>query len=122
MKSLPHVVRSHLESLLTADPNATPSAIGDSFSKAIQVFDKSFEDDLRAVIPGNFESLSDEDLQVMINDQATGGRIHTKVMRCMRGACSVIVVIDPAKENLWCINLGDCEAGQYVTPAGTYTS
>jgi len=73
-------------------------------------FDKSFEDDLKAVIPENFESLSDEELQAVINDQATGGHIYGKMMRCMRGTCSVIVVIDPAKENLWSINLGDCEA------------
>lgn len=113
------MIRSHLESVLTSDPNATPSAICDAFSKAIQVFDKSLEDDLKAVIPGNFESLSDEELQAVVNDQATGGRVYTKVMRCMRGACSVIIVIDPAKENLWSVNLGDCEAGGYMTPAGT---
>lgn len=114
MKSLPPVIRSHLESLLAADPNATPNAIGDTFAKAIQVFDKSFEDDLKAAIPGNFESLSDEELQAVINDQATGGHVYKQVIRCMRGACSVIIVIDPAKENMWSINLGDCEAGQYV--------
>jgi pyruvate dehydrogenase phosphatase len=104
-----------LENILTSDPNATPSAIGDELSKAIQVFDKSFEDNLKSVLPENFESLSDEELQVVINDQATGGHVYTKVMRCMRGACSVITIIDPAKENLWVVNLGDCEAGQYVT-------
>ena len=117
-KSLPHVVRSQLETLLTADPNATPSAISDVFSKAIQAFDKSLEDDLKAVIPRNFESLSDEELQAVINDQTAGGRIYTRVVRCMRGACSVIIVIDPLKENLWSINLGDCEAGQYTNSSG----
>lgn len=117
MKSLPPVIRSHLESLLTADPYATPSTIGDAFFKAIKAFDKSFEDDLKAVIPEDFESLSDEELQVLVNDQATGGHIYTRVIRCMRGACSIIVVIDPEKENLWCVNLGDCEAGQCTTSA-----
>jgi hypothetical protein len=121
VKSLPPVIRSYLENLLAANPNATPSVIGDAFSKAIQDFDKSFEDDLKSVIPGNFESLSDEELQGVINDQATGARIYTKVVRCMRGSCSVIVVIDPLKENLWSINLGDCEAGQCTHPAGTNT-
>ncbi|KAF9652785.1 protein serine/threonine phosphatase 2C [Thelephora ganbajun] len=117
-KSLPPVVKSHLERVLTGDPNAGPNAIGHAFSKAIQVFDKSFEDNLKAVIPENFESLSDEELQAVINDQATGGRVYTKVMKCMRGACSVITVIDPAKENLWIVNLGDCEAvlGERRTP------
>lgn len=81
---------------------------------AVQAFDKSFEDDLKAVLPENFESLSDEELQVVINDKVTGGRVYTRVMRCMRGACSVIAVIDPSKENLWIVNLGDCEAGQYI--------
>ena len=110
---LPPVIRSHLESVLSSNPDAAPTAIGDSFSEAIQVFDKSLEDDLKAVIPENFESLSDEELQAVINDQGTGGRIYEKVIRCMRGTCSIIAVIDPAKENLWIVNLGDCEAGQY---------
>ena len=113
-QSLPSVMRSHLESVLTNDPNATPNAIGDAFSKAIQDFDKSLENDLKAVLPERFESLSDEELQVAINDQATGGRVYTRVIRCMRGACSLVVVIDPAKENMWIVNLGDCEAGQYI--------
>lgn len=108
------MVRSHLGKALSSDPNAAPSTIGDALSEAIQVFDKALEDDLEAVLPENFESLSDEELQVLINDQATGGRVYTKVVRCMRGACSVIAVIDPAKENLWIVNLGDCEAGQYI--------
>ena len=114
VRSLPPLIRSHLESVLTSDSNATPSTIGDSFAKAIQIFDRSFEDDLKAVIPENFESLSDGELQVLINDQATGGRVYNKVIRCMRGACSAIAVIDPAKENLWIVNLGDCEAGQHI--------
>lgn len=114
VQSLPPLVRSHLESVLTNDSNATPSAIGESFAKAVQIFDRSFEDDLKAVIPENFETLSDRELQVLINDQATGGRVYTKVIRCMRGACSAIAVIDPAKENLWIVNLGDCEAGQHI--------
>lgn len=108
--SLPPIVRSHLERVLTTGLDATPDAIGDALSKAIRVFDKSFEDNLKAVIPENFESLSDVELQALINDQATGGSVYSKVIRCMRGACSVIVVIDPTKEHLWCINLGDCEA------------
>ena len=113
VKSLPHVVRSHLESVLANDPNPAPSIIGDSFSLAIQAFDKSLEDDLKAALPENFESLSDEELQAVINDQEAGGRVYAKVIRCMHGACSVIAVVDPAKENLWITNLGDCEAGQY---------
>ena len=113
-RSLPPVIRSHLENALTNDPNTTPDEIGDAFSKAIQVFDKSLEDELKAVLPENFESLSDEELQVAINDQATGGRVYTRVIRCMRGTCSAVAVIDPAKENLWVVNLGDCEAGRYI--------
>jgi len=108
------VIRSHLEDVLTNDPNAAPNEIGDAFSKAIQDFDKSLENDLKAVLPEKFETLSDEEVQVAINDQATGGRVYTRVIRCMRGACSVIAVIDPAKENLWIVNLGDCEAGRYI--------
>lgn len=119
VKSLPPIVRSHLESVLTTGLDATPDAIGDALSKAVQAFDKSFEENLNAVIPEDFESLSDEELQTVINDQAAGGRVYNKVIRCMRGACSVIIVIDPAKEDLWTINLGDCEAGQYITRPGT---
>jgi pyruvate dehydrogenase phosphatase len=109
------VIKSHLENVLTDDPNATPSAIGDAFSEAVQVFDKALEDDLKAVLPENFESLDNEELRAAINDQATGGRVYTRVIRCMRGTCSVVAVIDPAKENLWIVNLGDCEAGRYIT-------
>jgi len=115
------MIRSYLETVLTGNPNATPRTIGDAFSKAIQDFDKLLEDDLKAAIPENFESLSDEELQAAINDHATGGRVYTKVTRCMRGACSVITVIDPPKKNLWIVNLGDCEAGQYINRAGTST-
>ena len=113
-RSLPPVIRSHLENVLTNDPNATPNVIGDAFSEAVQLFDNSLENDLKAVLPENFESLSDAELQIVINDRATGGRVYTRVIKCMRGACSVIAVIDPAKENLWIVNLGDCEAGQYI--------
>lgn len=109
------MIRSHLESVLTENPKNTPNAIGDALSNAVQVFDKSLEDDFKAVLPEHFENLSDEELQAAINDQASGGRVYTKVVRCMRGACSVIAIIDPAKENLWIVNLGDCEAGQYMT-------
>lgn len=111
VKSLPVAIRSRLESVLTNDSNAAPSAIGDAVSEVIQAFDKSLEEELKAAIPEDFESLSDEELREVINDQASGGHVHTRVLRCMRGACSVIVVIDPTKENLWSINLGDCEAG-----------
>lgn len=115
VQSLPPTIRSRLESVLRHDSGANPTAIGEALSEAIQAFDKSFEDDLKAAIPEDFESLSDEELQGVINDQVTGGHVYTKVIRCMRGACSIVVVIDPAKENLWSINLGDCEAGQYMT-------
>jgi pyruvate dehydrogenase phosphatase len=111
VKLLPTVIRSHLESTLGHDLEATPGAIGDAVSNAIRAFDKSLEDDLKADIPDNFESLGDEELQAVINDQVTGGHVYTRVIRCMRGACSVIIVIDPSKENLWSVNLGDCEAG-----------
>ena len=111
---LPSLIRSHLQSVLTENPKATPNSIGDALSNAVQVFDKSLEDDLKAVLPEHFEDLGDEELQAAINDQASGGRVYTKMVRCMRGACSVIAIIDPAKENLWIVNLGDCEAGQYL--------
>lgn len=119
VQSLPPIIRSHLEIVLASDPDATASTIGDTFSRVIQGFDKSFEDDLKAVLPENFENLSDEELRAVINDQSTGGHVYTKVMRCMRGACSVIAVVDPAKENLWIVNLGDCEAGKFISQAGT---
>ena len=118
VNSLPALMRLHLENVLTRNQNPTPSAISDALSKAIQVFDKSLEDDLKAAIPKNFESLGDAELQAVINDQAAGGHVYTKVIRCMRGTCSVIVVIDPTKENLWSINLGDCEAGWRSSQAG----
>ena len=108
---LPSEIRSHLERVLADDLNATPDAIGDALSKAIQDFDTSLENDFKAVLPEHFESLSDEELQTMINDQASGGRVYNKMIRCMRGSCSIITIVDPAKENLWIVNLGDCEAG-----------
>ena len=106
-QSLPSVIRSHLESVLTDDPDAAPDAIGDAFSEAIQVFDKSLEVDLKTALPENFESLSDEELQVVINDRASGGRIYTKVVRCMCSVCPVVAVIDPARGNLWIVHHGE---------------
>ena len=102
-RSLPSVIRSHLESILTDDPDA----IGDAFSEAIQVSDKSLEVDLKTALPENFESLSDEELQVVINDRASGGRIYTKVVRCMCSVCPVVAVIDPARGNLWIVHHGE---------------
>jgi pyruvate dehydrogenase phosphatase len=111
---LPSVIRSRLESVLAENPETTSDAIGEALANAVQLFDKSLEDDLKAALPEHFENLSDEELQAVINDQASGGRVYTKMVRCMRGACSVIAIIDPGKENLWIVNLGDCEAGQYL--------
>jgi pyruvate dehydrogenase phosphatase len=78
--------------------------------KTFEMFDKALLDDLYSVLPKDFETLSDVELKKIINDQATGGKVYSTVIRCMRGSTAIVSLLDPNRINLWVANLGDCQA------------
>ncbi|KAH8120015.1 protein serine/threonine phosphatase 2C [Phellopilus nigrolimitatus] len=108
-KKLPSLIRKALEAALLGG-NLPPGTISDILKQVIETFDKSLKDELLAVLPGDFEKLDDKELKNIVNDQESGGRVYERVLRCMRGSTALVTLIDPGKENIWVVNLGDCQA------------
>ena len=105
-----------MEKLLESS-EARPSV--EDISKILQNFiseiDAQILHDFAALFPGGIESipqLSLEEIDKLINDN---GERLIKVHRCMRGTTALVTLIDPAAENLWVANLGDCEASKSLS-------
>lgn len=115
---LPLKIRSNLEVLLedTECTSLPPSAetVSSLLADTVTNFDKSLLDDLSSLLPGGLDGalkLSDSQLQEILYDPHRGGQNLTKVRRCLRGSTVLVSIVDPSGENLWVVNLGDCEAG-----------
>jgi len=94
-------------------------------SSRITEFDNAIAGDVLELFPGGIESLpglTDEEIQAVVNDFAvpgsgsngagTGaGANYKKARLCLYGTTALVALVDPAHENLWVANLGDCEAG-----------
>lgn len=88
----------------------------DVLSKGIMAFDDAIAGDVLELFPGGLASLpsrSDEEIQAVVNDFAgpSAGANYKKARLCLYGTTALVALVDPAHENLWVANLGDCEAG-----------
>ncbi|KAL5519146.1 hypothetical protein ACEPAH_829 [Sanghuangporus vaninii] len=113
--ALPTQIRLALESIDVA--KVSPQSIPEILAKAIEEFDKSIGDELKALLPKNFENLDEEALKKLVNDQESGSKVYNACIRCMRGSTAIIALIDPGMQNLWVANLGDCQAVLVEYPA-----
>lgn len=90
------------------------------FSSAIRSFDEAIANDILELFPGGLEavkSMSDEDIQAILDDEVRGPKNFEKARLCMYGTTALVALVDPDHENLWLANLGDCQAGKRnVTP------
>ncbi|KAH9009116.1 protein serine/threonine phosphatase 2C [Lactarius deliciosus] len=101
---LPIIVKESLLKVITgpAAPAPEPDLMRDILSDAITAFDDA--------IAG--------DIQEVVNDFGDGrgnGANYQKARLCLYGTTALVALVDPAHENLWVANLGDCEA-VLITP------
>ena len=91
----------------------------DALSDAITAFDDAIAGDVLELFPGGIESLpgrTDEEIQEVVNDFGDGSSSsnYQKARLCLYGTTALVALVDPAHENLWVANLGDCEATKTV--------
>jgi len=124
---LPIIVDELLHKLIpTPDaPLPTPDTVRDMLMNRITAFDNAIAGDVLELFPGGIESLpdlTDEEIQAVVNDFAVPGGVggsngtgaganYKKARLCLYGTTALVALVDPAHENLWVANLGDCEAG-----------
>jgi pyruvate dehydrogenase phosphatase len=112
-------VKEFLQKVITGPAAPAPGAdlVRDLFSNAITAFDNAIAGDVLDLFPGGIESLpgrTDEEIQEVLNDFGDGrgtGANYQKARLCLYGTTALVALVDPAHENLWVANLGDCEAG-----------
>jgi pyruvate dehydrogenase phosphatase len=88
-----------------------PEEIANILRRSISSFDEAIVKDVLDLIPGGIEGLSklsNEHISNVIND---GGENYKKTKLCMYGTTVLVALVDPARENLWIANLGDCQGG-----------
>ncbi|KAI0303292.1 phosphatase 2C-like domain-containing protein [Multifurca ochricompacta] len=122
---LPIIVKQSLQKVITgpASPAPGPELIRNILSNAITSFDDAIAGDVLKLFPGGLTSLenrTDEEIQAVVNDfdgpnGGGGGANYQKAKLCLYGTTALFALVDPAHENLWVANLGDCEA-VLVTP------
>ncbi|KAH9034047.1 protein serine/threonine phosphatase 2C [Lactarius deliciosus] len=120
---LPIIVKESLQKVITgpAAPAPEPDLMRDILSDAITAFDDAIAGDVLELFPGGIESLpgrTDEEIQEVVNDFGDGrgnGANYQKARLCLYGTTALVALVDPAHENLWVANLGDCEA-VLITP------
>jgi hypothetical protein len=116
---LPIIVKEFLHKVITGPAAPAPGAdlMRDLLSNAITAFDNAIAGDVLELFPGGIESLpgrTDEEIQEVVNDFGDGrgtGANYQKARLCLYGTTALVALVDPAHENLWVANLGDCEAG-----------
>ncbi|KAF8070260.1 protein serine threonine phosphatase 2C [Lyophyllum atratum] len=113
LKTLPSIIQNDLTILISkegTEPNV--EVISRVLTDAISSLDNDLTNDVLKLFPNVdvISSLSDEDIQVIINDQSSGGKNSSVVMRCMRGTTVLVSLVDPMRQNIWVASLGDCQA------------
>ncbi|EIW85610.1 protein serine threonine phosphatase 2C [Coniophora puteana RWD-64-598 SS2] len=90
-----------------------PPLIADTLSRAVTAFDDAIANDVLELFPGGLDALAhtpDDEISAVLNDQRNGGENFRKAQLCMYGTTAVVALVDPEGENLWVVNLGDCQA------------
>ena len=115
-------MKEFLQKVITGPASPAPGAdlVRELFSNAITAFDNAIAGDVLELFPGGIESLpgqTDEEIQEVLNDfgdrHGTGAN-YQKARLCLYGTTALVALVDPAHENLWVANLGDCEAGTRI--------
>ena len=112
--------------MITGPALPAPGAdlVWELFSNTITAFNNAIARDVLELFPGGIESLpgqTDEEIQEVLNDfgdrHGTGAN-YQKARLCLYSTTVLATLVDPAHENLWVANLGDCEAGtcSHVAP------
>lgn len=112
MEKLPPLIKKALEGALEQSTPVDSNILQGIVSSAIKSYDQAIGDDFLSIFPNGLENLNEEEIKKIVNDHDSGGINHKKAILCMRGCTALISIIDPAKENLWVWNLGDCQAGK----------
>ncbi|KAI0263731.1 phosphatase 2C-like domain-containing protein [Gloeopeniophorella convolvens] len=114
---LPIIVKQFLQKAISGPcaPTPGPDVVRDILSNAIVSFDDAIAGDILELFPGGVASLAnrtDEEIQAVVNDfgGSSGGANYQKARLCLYGTTALVALVDPAHENLWVANLGDCEA------------
>ena len=118
VERLPAFIRSSLQSCLRNAYTSTgspprPQAISQMLRDCITQFDDQIKTDFISLFPGGPSSLPrihPAQLKAVVNDP----RNEKKALRCLQGSTVLITLVDPTRENLWVVNLGDCAAGKYA--------
>lgn len=127
VEQLPEKIRNSLSRLFPSSPASQhekqiPSILHDELIKLdeelLQNFSSIFLNARQSQPPTIdqiveiVDSMSNEGIRQLINDQdgPTRGRNAAIMRRVMCGSTALIALMDPAKENLWIVNLGDCQA------------
>ncbi|KLO19449.1 protein serine/threonine phosphatase 2C, partial [Schizopora paradoxa] len=133
VQALPSQIRSALSSYLSSSSTGAhassssavePEAISKLLASTITAFDERIGQALLALFPrgeAQVATMSDEEIDELMNDQEKGGTNAAILSHCMRGTTALVALVDPARENLWVVNLGDCiavlgEAGEKSNP------
>lgn len=90
--------------------------ISNVLEEAIALLDDTMTQDLLRLFPTPeiISTLSDAEIDSIINDADSGGANSTIVTRCMRGSTVLVSLLDPGAANLWVASLGDCQSGTYL--------
>jgi pyruvate dehydrogenase phosphatase len=95
----------------TGRPRGGAPAVADVLRRAISSFDAAIAGDILNLFPGGLDGLaaiSDAQIAAVLNDD---GPNFKKARLCLYGTTALLALVDPTHENLWCANLGDCQAG-----------
>ncbi|CAK5265733.1 unnamed protein product [Mycena citricolor] len=96
--------------------------ISDLLRVAISGVDDQIKQEFLDLFPGGpdgLSSMSDEEIDVIINEDETSA---LKVIRCMRGTTALVVLISPSLD-VYVASLGDCQAVLgYQSKSGEWTS
>lgn len=125
-RHLPIIVQELLHKLIpTPDaPSPAPDIVSDMLSSRITAFDNAIAGDVLELFPGGIDSLparTDEEIRAVLNDFAGTGENYQRSRLCLYGTTALVALVDPAHENLWVANLGDCEAGTRAPPKSQIT-
>lgn len=107
--TLKHFPR-HLQQALSSDISDLPTTIANAFI----TFDDSITNQVLSIFPDPeaLASRPPEELNTIVNDQASGGANYDKIILSMRGTTALVALVDENRNELWVAGVGDCRAGE----------
>ncbi|KAB5589489.1 Serine/threonine phosphatase 2C [Ceratobasidium theobromae] len=99
----------HLQRALSSPGHEKlPARIIDAFTS----FDDAIINQVRSIFPDPnvLSSMPAEQLDSLINDQASGGVNYNKIILAMRGTTALVSLVDEDRKNMWVAGVGDSRA------------